>query len=83
MRSYDCGFGLLDNLIENLCQGKDVDFRKYSLEERKIMCHSYDDYLLYIWMNLGDTNFNRLGYRQATDIFERAFLRQKEITYAH
>ena len=83
MESYSSSFGLLDSLIENLCQGKDVDFTKYTAEERKIMCHSYNDYLLYIWMNLGDTNFNRLGYRQATDIFEKAFLEQKEITYAH
>ena len=60
-----------------------IDSRMYSPEERKIMCHSYNDYLLYIWMNLGDTNFNRLGYRKATDIFERAFLKQKETVYAH
>ena len=83
MNLYDPGFLLLDDLIKKLSQGKSVDFEKYSLEERKKMCRIYDDYLLYIWVNLGDTNFNRAGYRKATDIFEKAFLNRKETLHAH
>ena len=82
MSLYDTGFTLLDDLIKKLSQGKSVDFEKYSPEERKKMCQAYDDYLLYIWIDLGDTNFNRLGYRKATDIFERVFLNRKEIPHA-
>jgi len=27
----------------------------------------YDDFLFSLWMSMGDTAFNRLGYRNATD----------------
>jgi hypothetical protein len=35
------------------------------------MLEVYDDYILAVWMSMGDTAFNRTGYRKITDdLFE-------------
>ena len=39
-----------------------------SHEEKDLIKKNFDDYMMYIWMHLGDTRFNRSGYRKATDI---------------
>ncbi len=43
-------------------------FPKLSDEEVRIIKRNFEDYMMYIWMHLGDTRFNRSGYRNATDI---------------
>jgi len=50
---------LLDDLAHDLRSEKDSDLEQASRE--------LDDFLLYVWIQTGDTAFNRSGLRNATD----------------
>lgn len=37
-----------------------------------------DDYVMYIWMTLGDTRYNRSGYRNAVDTLTNKILNRRK-----
>lgn len=49
-----------ENIFDGICEN-----------ELQIIKTNFDDYIMYIWMHLGDTRFNRSGYRTATDILNK------------
>ena len=42
---------------------------KFTEDEVSGMIKYFNDYLFSLWLPMGDTAFNRLGYRNATDDF--------------
>jgi len=71
MQFYTPGIGLVSQLIQNARAGKKINLSLYSRDEIEIIRHAQRDYIMHIWSILGDTQFNRQGYRQATDLLER------------
>ena len=65
------GMSVISSIIQRLRSGEEVDVSKLPPTEIKLINSLYDDYLMNIWMHLGDTRFNRLGYRNATDYLSR------------
>lgn len=61
------GFSLIHKhvktLLESDCKGELFLCDK----ELKIMKEKLDDYLMYIWVQMGDTRYNRSGYRNAIE----------------
>ena len=53
--------------IKSFIDGHQLDLSDCDSHDISVMKQNYDDFLMYIWMFLGDTRFNRLGYRNATD----------------
>ena len=62
------GMSVISNAVQMLRRGETVCLADFPSEEIDIIRALYDDYLMNIWLHLGDTNFNRLGYRHATDV---------------
>lgn len=65
------GMSVISSVIQRLRKGEAVDITAFPEKEIDMMRSLYDDYLMNIWFHLGDTNFNRLGYRNATDHLSR------------
>jgi len=66
--SRDFYLKLIEIEIEERRSGK-TSQSKFAKDEIDGMITCFDDYLFSTWLNLGDTAFNRLGYRNATDDF--------------
>ena len=65
MQSYQPGFSLIHHHVKRLMNNEsDVDFTE---KEASILSEKIDDYEMYIWLQLGDTRYNRSGYRNAVD----------------
>jgi len=60
-------FGLINEIVQQLRSGENVDLGSYTDRQITSIKKHYDNYLMYIWLSLGDTRFNRCGYRNATD----------------
>jgi hypothetical protein len=71
MQFYSPGIGLVSKLVQNHRAGKKINLNLYSRDEIEIIRHASSDYIIHIWSYLGDTRFNRHGYRQATDTLEK------------
>jgi hypothetical protein len=65
------GMSVISSVIQRLRKGETVDLSVFPTKEIDMIRSLYDDYLMNIWFHLGDTNFNRLGYRNATDHLSR------------
>ena len=61
------GFTLMNSKIKSFIDDHVMDLSDCDSRDISDMKKNYDDFLMYIWMILGDTRFNRLGYRNATD----------------
>ena len=59
------GFTLIHKHIKNLIKNPIQKNLILSKSEIKVMKENLDDYLMYIWTHLGDTRYNRSGYRSA------------------
>ena len=62
------GFSLINEKIQSIRSGKFFHASDLSQKDVNVIREKFDDYLMYIWLHLGDNNFNRQGYRKATDI---------------
>ena len=71
MQFYSPGIGLVSDLVQTHRAGKKINLNLYSRGEIEIIRHASSDYILHIWTHIGDTHFNRHGYRQATDSIEK------------
>ena len=68
---YTPGISLVIHLVEKARHGKKINLDLYSTDVLSIIEHAQNDYVIHIWHHLGDTNFNRKGYRQATDMLAK------------
>ena len=59
--------GIIEKLVEERIESNQPFKPGLSQDDIKGMHAVFDDYLFSVWINLGDTAFNRLGYRNATD----------------
>jgi len=57
----------LDSLIEAHRAGQEIDLERLSQESVVGLLNVFDEYLYTTWMHMGDTTFNRTGYRNSTD----------------
>ena len=67
-RSSDYYLKRLTQCVEDIRQGKNIDLHTLSEDTTLGMKSVLDDYLFSKWLFLGDTAFNREGYRNATDL---------------
>lgn len=67
LKSSIKGFGEIHKTVQSLISDKNYDLDAVDLASIK---RNFDNYLMYIWLHLGDTRFNREGYREATDILQ-------------
>lgn len=73
------GICLVSELVEKTRTTHDCDLSCYTETEINLIKTLYDDYLMYIWLHLGDTRFMRRGYQNATSIVEKTLTRTGEI----
>ena len=62
----------LEKCVEKLRAGESIDFKMISDDTLKGMSDVFHQYLECLWLNIGDTAFNKGNYRSATDyLFEQ------------
>ena len=66
-RSKDYYLKRLTTLVEEIRAGKEARISDMTVDTRAGMLAVFDDYLFSKWLLIGDTAFNRQGYRNATD----------------
>jgi len=65
------GYGLIHFHLKKIMSGKSPDDLHLSQKEIKIIKRKLDAYLMYIWTLMGDTRYNRSGYRNAFESLEQ------------
>ena len=65
------GFCLIHSNIKKLMAGQNPLDLKISHKEASVIKKKLDDYLMYIWALMGDTRYNRSGYRAAFESLEK------------
>lgn len=65
------GFCLIHTNIKKISSGHDPFSLKISNKEADVIKKKLDDYLMYIWTLMGDTRYNRSGYRAAFETLEK------------
>ena len=78
MQFYTPGISLVSQLVQNSRAGKKINLELYSRAQIEIIRHASSNYIIHIWTLLGDTQFNRQGYRQATDLLEKKLAQHKQ-----
>ena len=73
LSSYTPGFSLVGNLLETARKTKACCLDKYTKQEIDLSKSLFDEYIMYIWMHLGDTRFINRGYHQAASVVEETF----------
>lgn len=66
-RSRDYYLKRIGQNVEALRENKAYIVPNLTDDVREGMLLVFNDYLLSVWMRVGDTAFNRQGYRNATD----------------
>lgn len=78
LSQFPAGISLTHSVVTSLIDAKDPEIvlKALSKKDKKVIKENFDDYMMYIWVHLGDTRFNRHGYRKATDIVIENILRR-------
>jgi len=66
-QSRDFYLRLLSNIVEDKLEREKRDLPRLTEDTTAGILSVFDDYLFSVWLNLGDTAFNKLGYRKVTD----------------
>ena len=66
-RSRDYYLKRLEKIVEARRERNSQALPGLSRDTAQGMISVFDDYLFSLWLSTGDTAFNRLGYRNATD----------------
>ena len=61
------GFSLIHGHVKILMKNHPKKDLSLCDKEVKIISETLDDYLMYIWMQMGDTRYNNSGYRSAIE----------------
>ena len=59
------GHSLVHSKVKQLIKNPDCHLLKINPTEGLVIKKTLDDYLMYIWLSLGDTRYNKSGYRNA------------------
>jgi hypothetical protein len=78
MQFYTPGIGLVSQIVQDARSGKKINLKLYSRPQIEIIRHATSDYVLHIWTFLGDTRYNRQGYRQAIELLENQLAQYKQ-----
>ena len=74
MKSFNTGiqpgFTLIHKNIKHLMNSEGLGEIEITNTEAKIIKENLENYLMYIWVRLGDTRYNRSGYRSAFETLE-------------
>ena len=65
------GFCFIHTNVKKIKEGLHPDDLNLSKKEVKIIKEKLEDYLMYIWVLMGDTRYNRSGYRAAFESLEK------------
>ena len=69
---FSPGLSLTHKKVNEIISAKDDSpLLHLTKSEIQIVENNLQDYLMYIWLQMGDTRFNRSGYRNAIDILEK------------
>ena len=71
--SYVPGYSLVANLLESARNTNKCCLDDYSKQEIELARSLFDDYIMYIWLHLGDTRFMNRGYQLAANVVEETF----------
>jgi len=66
-RSSDYYLKRLSCYVESARMGESVDLSALDDDTFSGLNEVFNQYLLSLWMSIGDTSFNRDGYRKSTD----------------
>ena len=66
-RSKNYYFKRLTQLVEKRIENRDYKIVMMTPDTASGIIEIFDEYLFSLWINIGDTSFNRLGYRNVTD----------------
>jgi hypothetical protein len=75
---YQAGWGVAHDAMVKTIESQRFPKEKFSSQEKKILKEVFSDYLMYIWMVLGDTRCNREGYTTASVMIEQYINKAKE-----
>ena len=73
INSYTPGYSLVANLLETARATSKCSLSGYSKQEIELSKSIFDDYIMYIWLHLGDTRFMNRGYQTAANVVEETF----------
>ena len=76
-------FSLIHRVVKRTIRDGFVDSSRITHDELKHLKESFSDYLMYIWMALGDTRCNKEGYTTASVMIEDHINNSKELNNAH
>ena len=65
------GFCFIHSNIKKIMSGQSPLGLKLTCREADLIKKKLDDYLMYIWALMGDTRYNRSGYRAAFESLEK------------
>ena len=65
------GFTLIHKNVKALMSRSQTQDLKITEYEANVIKLNLEDYLMYIWLYLGDTRYNRSGYRNAFEALEQ------------
>ena len=57
----------MEHIVNGLREDKNINLDELSPDIIRGLSSVLDEYMMSTFMNIGDTAFNRLGYRNATD----------------
>jgi len=72
------GWGLVHEAFESTRLTGKFDKEKYSNSQKRTMEKIFPEYLMYIWLQVGDTRCNRDGYTQASVVMSDFFEKEKD-----
>ena len=73
INSYTPGFSLVSNLLETARKTNACSLDEYTDQEIELTKSLFDEYIMYIWLHLGDTRFMKRGYQSAVNVVEETF----------
>ena len=71
MTAIKPGYSLVHSKVKQLMNNPDCRMLEINSSEGMVIKKTLDDYLMYIWLSLGDTRYNRSGYRNAFEALEQ------------
>ncbi len=71
MTAIKPGYSLVHSKVKQLMNNPDCRMLEINPSEGMVIKKTLDDYLMYIWLSLGDTRYNRSGYRNAFEALEQ------------
>jgi len=80
---YEPGWGIAHYAMVKTIEHQRFPEEQFTLRELGILKEVFSDYLMYIWMLLGDTKCNRKGYTTASVMIDEYIKNNKEMNNAN